>query len=71
MTRPAQRPTPPVQTEPPPEPAPPAAEPAPLPTSLARGWRVALFLWGTSFAFLLAYEVLSATLKVLVRWFRG
>lgn len=36
---------------------------APIPT----GWRVALFLWVTSFGFLLVYELLSALLKILIR----
>jgi hypothetical protein len=31
------------------------------------GWRLALFLWATSFAFLLAYEWLAALFKAFSR----
>ena len=40
--------------------APGAAPPAPPPPPLHWGWHLALFLWATSFAFLLAYELLAA-----------
>jgi hypothetical protein len=31
------------------------------------GWRLALFLWATSFAFLLAYELLAALIKAFLK----
>jgi hypothetical protein len=42
--------------------APPGAE-APVAPPLHWGWRLALFLWATSFVFLLAYELLAAVFK--------
>jgi hypothetical protein len=42
-----------------------AANPGPAP--LHWGWRLALFLWATSFAFLLAYELLAAVFKAISR----
>lgn len=53
-----------------PEPVPLAAGGAPESaeeptTRAALGWRIALFVWLTAFAFLLAYEMLSALFKVL------
>jgi hypothetical protein len=30
-----------------------------------RGWRIALFIWVSAFAFLVAYELLSMVLRVL------
>src|SRR5262249_54432865 len=74
MTRPAHRPPSPVQTGPTPAPAPPALAEETAPPPAARrawGWRVALFLWGSSFRFLFVYAVLSAALKVRVGWSRG
>lgn len=35
------------------------------------GWRLALFIWATSFLFLTLLEFLSATFRVVGRWFRG
>jgi hypothetical protein len=69
-----------VQADKPAVPAPPAAsEPAARPDSplsappaatspaprLAWGWRLALFLWLTSFVFLLIYELLIALFRAL------
>jgi hypothetical protein len=43
----------------------------PTPSALTRGWRLALFLWITSFAFLFTYEWLTAIFKVLFDFFSG
>lgn len=44
----------------------PAAPQEPLPAStLSWTWRLVLFLWGTSFAFLFLYEWLAGILKSL------
>jgi hypothetical protein len=47
--------------------APGAAPPVPPSPPLHWGWHLALFLWATSFAFLLAYELLAAIIKALSR----
>jgi hypothetical protein len=56
-----------IQTEksPPPPPDHPDDERSPLPPAEAVPWqwRLALFLWGTSFAFLLLYEWLAGIIK--------
>jgi hypothetical protein len=66
-----------IQAAPPPAaaPAPAADAPAEAPPEAAApgrvgwGWRVVLFLWATSFLFLLVYEVLAAVLKGATRLF--
>jgi hypothetical protein len=40
---------------------------APSAPPLHWGWRLALFLWATSFAFLLAYELLAALIKAFTK----
>ncbi len=66
--RPPQRSTQ-VQPEKPAPAVPPAAEgpPPPAPPRLHWGWHLALFLWATSFIFLLLYDVLSGIFRV-IRW---
>lgn len=62
-----------VQPEKPAPAAVPAEGPAPeetLPAAVPRlhwGWRLALFLWATSFLFLLLYDVLAGAFRVF-RW---
>jgi hypothetical protein len=59
-----------VQPEKPAPAAPPVEEKPPAPAAVPRlhwGWRLALFLWATSFVFLLLYDVLSGLFRVL-RW---
>ena len=64
-----------VQPEKPAPPAPPAEGPPPEegpppPAAVPRlhwGWRLALFLWVTSFIFLLLYDVLAGVFRV-IRW---
>lgn len=46
-----------------PDTGPQAASPRPLPV----GWRIALFLWTTSFAFLFLYEMLTSFFRLLAR----
>jgi hypothetical protein len=76
MTRPPPRRSSQVQPEKPAPPAPPAAEGPPPgegpppPAAVPRlhwGWHLALFLWVTSFVFLLLYDVLSGIFRV-IRW---
>ena len=72
MNRPPPRPSTQVQSEKPAPPAPPAEGPprdeGPAPR-LHWGWRLALFLWFTSFLFLLLYDVLSGIFRVIRRLF--
>jgi hypothetical protein len=76
MNRPPPRRSSQVQPEKPATPAPPAEgpppgegpPPAPAPR-LHWGWRLALFLWFTSFLFLLLYDVLSGIFRVFRRLF--
>ena len=79
MTRHASRRPDPAQTARPA--SPPAAEgvptanvpvtPSTAPQRVFWGWRLALFIWGTSFLFLLLLEFLSALFRVVGRWFHG
>jgi hypothetical protein len=75
MTRPAPRHSSQVQPEKPAPPPPPAEGPPPgegAPAAAPRlhwGWRLALFLWFTSFLFLLLYDVLSGVIRVFRRLF--
>jgi hypothetical protein len=76
MNRPPPRRSSQVQPEKPAPPAPPPAEGAPPgegpppPATAPRlhwGWQLAVFLWVTSFLFLLLYDVLSGVFRVF-RW---
>jgi hypothetical protein len=76
MNRPPPRRSSQVQPEKPAPPAPPAEGPPPgegpppAPAAAPRlhwGWQLALFLWATSFLFLLLYDVLSGIFRVF-RW---
>ena len=75
MNRPPPRRSSQVQPEKPAPPPPPAEGPPPgegAPAAAPRlhwGWRLALFLWGTSFVFLLLYDVLAGIFRVLRRLF--
>jgi hypothetical protein len=76
MNRPPPRRSSQVQPEKPAPPAPPAEGPppgeGPPPAAAPRlhwGWRLALFLWFTSFLFLLLYDVLSGIFRVFRRLF--
>jgi hypothetical protein len=51
-----------VQVEKSPPPAPSDA-PASSPSGVPWYWRLALFLWATSFAFLMLYELLAGIIK--------
>jgi hypothetical protein len=54
------------------DPVPASAPAAPVPRRrLATGWRVALFLWATSFGFLFLYEVLTSILRLVSNLFSG
>jgi hypothetical protein len=76
MNRPPPRRSSQVQPEPPAPPAPPAeAPPGEGPTGPAAaprlhwGWRLALFLWVTSFLFLLLYDLLAFAFRIGRRLF--
>jgi hypothetical protein len=77
MTRPAPRHSSQVQPEKPAPPPPPAEGPSPgegtpAPAAVPRlhwGWRLAMFLWFTSFVFLLLYDVLAGVIRVLRKLF--
>jgi hypothetical protein len=77
MNRPPPRRSAQVQPEKPAPPAPPPAEgpppgEGPPPAAAPRlhwGWRLALFLWVTSFLFLMLYDVLAFAFRVFRRLF--
>ncbi len=53
-----------VTTQPPRPTEVPAAD---VPVPLSRGWKFAVFLWGTSLVFLTLYEVLYTVFRYLFR----